>query len=237
MADIMKASTEHLAVLDSVASSGDRRTFLKWAGGALALFTIAGTTGCNDDTTTSPGTGATFTNDDFGVLNYAYALEQLEAAFYTKAVASPAGDLQSGELDILTDIMKHELAHRDFFKAALGGKAIGTLDVDFSGSDFSKRASVLGAAKAFEDLGVSAYNGAGKLLQNADFLVVAGKIVSVEARHASIIRDLLAPKSATAGFAGDDVIDAMGLDLAKAPSVVLATARTYIKTNITSNLP
>ena len=35
--------------------------------------------------------------------------------------------------------------------------------------------------RAFEDLGVSAYNGAGKLLADANNLLIAGKIVSVAA--------------------------------------------------------
>jgi len=238
MADIIKASQQKLDVLDNVARSGDRRTFLKWAGATVALFTVAGAAGCSDDdTTTNPGTGATLTNDDFGVLNYAYALEQLEAAFYTKVVASTGTGLSADEMKIMTDIRDHEIAHRDFFKAALTTKAIGSLEVDFSSIDFTKRDQILAAAKTFEDLGVSAYNGAGKLLQDANFLLIAGKIVSVEARHAATIRDLINPKNAGIGFAGDDVVDAMGLDMAKNPSVVLAAAKTYIKTSITNNLP
>ncbi|MEJ7672299.1 MAG: ferritin-like domain-containing protein [Chitinophagaceae bacterium] len=38
------------------------------------------------------------------------------------------------------------------------------LEVDFSSINFASRASVLGTAMAFEDLGVSAYNGAGQLI-------------------------------------------------------------------------
>jgi hypothetical protein len=59
---------------------------------------------------------------------------------------------------------------------------------------------------------VSAYNGAGRLLSNPDYLLLAG-IVSVEARHASAI-NLINPNSAD--FAGNDVIDMMtGLDVSK----------------------
>ena len=50
-------------------------------------------------------------------------------------------------------------------------------------------------AKTFEDLGVAAYNGAAQYISSTDYLTLAGKIVSVEARHASSIRDLLNPKS------------------------------------------
>ena len=111
----------------------------------------------------------------------------------------------------LTDIRDHEVEHRDFLKKALGDKAIPDLEVDFSAVDFTSRDSVLGTAKMFEDLGVAAYNGAGKLIENADYLLAAGTIVSVEARHAAAIRDLLNLNSVA--FAGDDVVDKNGLDV------------------------
>src|SRR5690606_23182524 len=108
------------------------------------------------------------------------------------------------------------------------------LEVDFSSIDFTSRTSVLNTAKAFEDLGVSAYNGAGHLITNEDYLLMAGKIVSVEARHAAAIRDMLNPGSAD--FAGDGIVDPTnGLDLATAPADVLVTASIYIKTKITAN--
>ena len=91
----------------------------------------------------------------------------------------------------------------------------------------------MGAAKTFEDLGVSAYNGAGKLIVDPNYLLLAGKIVSVEARHAAAIRDLLKPKSAD--FAGDDVVDPVtGLDVVKNPSEVLAIADGFITTPFTA---
>jgi hypothetical protein len=102
---------------------------------------------------------------------------------------------------------------------------------DFSSIDFSSRSSVLGTARAFEDLGVSAYNGAGELLQNADYLLLAGKIVSVEARHAAAIRDLINYGS----FAGSDVVDTNGLDVYRKPLEVLSIADNYIETKIIAN--
>ena len=106
--------------------------------------------------------------------------------------------------------------------------------MDFSSIDFGSRDSVLATAKAFEDLGVSAYNGAGRLIETADYLVLAGKIVSVEARHAALIRDLIMMGS----FADDTAIDANGLDLTRKPSEVLVIAQPYIKTVLNAdNLP
>lgn len=94
------------------------------------------------------------------------------------------------------------------FSAALGNNAIRDLEVDFSTINFTSRDSVLGTAKAFEDLGVSAYNGAGRYIASADYLLLAGKIVSVEARHAAYIRDLISNGS----FADSTVINGDGLD-------------------------
>lgn len=169
---------------------------------------------------------------DTGILNYAYALEQLEAAFYSQVISTPYSGMNSAETQILTDIRNHEIAHRELFKTALGKKAIPALQVNFTTINFGSRDSVLGTAKTFEDLGVAAYNGAGQLLKDVNYLLLAGKIVSVEARHAATIRDLISPMSAS--FAGDDAVDANGLDKALMPSAVLAAAAPFIRTPVTA---
>ncbi len=228
-----------LAFLGQLANATSRRTFLQWAGVTIGVAAVAG---CSNDNNNNNGSGGNphavnLGSGDVGILNYAYALEQLEAAFYTQVVSSPYSGITSVETQMLTDIRDHEITHRDFLKAALASNAIADLSVDFSSITFSNRASVLGAAKTFEDLGVSAYNGAGKLIASADYLLLAGKIVSVEARHAAAIRDTLNPLSAS--FAGDDVVDASsGLDAVNTPAAVLMAAGSYVKNTITySNLP
>jgi hypothetical protein len=221
-----------------------RRSFLKYAGaGAAGVALVAA--GCKqsnfnpDDPNNSMGGNkpVSLGSGDVGILNYAYALEQLEAAFYTQVIATQFSGMTDTERLLLTDIRDHEIAHREFFKAAITSAAptmvIGNLEVDFSSINFSSRASVLGTAKAFEDLGVSAYDGAGYLLKNATYLLLAGKIVSVEARHAALIRELLEPNS----FLGDQV-DANSVNISRTPAQVLAIAGTYIKTKIdASGLP
>lgn len=144
----------------------------------------------------------------------------------------------ASEVDILTDIRHHEVSHREFLKRALGANAIGAATVDFSAVDFGDRTSVLTTAMTFEDLGVSAYNGAGHLLENVEYLAVAGAIVSVEARHASVIRDILNPGN-TAAFAGDDVVfPDTGLDVIRVPADVLTAADPFIVNQIdASGLP
>lgn len=205
-----------------------RRTFLMYAGAGTAAATLA-IAGCkNNDGLPSPEDGEYFGSGDVAILNYAYALEQLEAAFYTQVADTPYSGISALEKALLTDIRDHEIAHREFFKTAIGGSAIAGLEVDFSSVNFGDRDSVLATAKAFEDLGVSAYNGAGRLIKDVKYLALAGKIVSVEARHAALIRDLISNGS----FADDTVVDMNGLDTSRSPSEVLTAASPYIKTKL-----
>ena len=159
-------------------------------------------------------------------------MEQLEAAFYTQVLKTPFSTMQVNDERILRQIRDHEIAHRDFLKGALGRNAIPGLDVDFSAVDFSSRASVLGTADVFENLGVAAYNGAGQLISNPDYLIAAGSIVSIEARHAAAISDLIRPYSAQA--VGRGHVDSKGLDGALLPSQVLPKAAPFIKTPVTA---
>jgi hypothetical protein len=214
---------------DAGTSFYSRRKFLGLAGAASGMVLLAACSKDDDD-----NDGVNLGSGDTGILNYAYALEQLEAAFYTQVLLTPYASISAAESAHLKDIRDHEIAHREFFKNALGGNAIQGLEVNFSSINFASRDSVLGTAKAFEDLGVSAYNGAGKLIKLPDYLVLAGKIVSVEARHAALIRDLISNGS----FANSEVIDMNGLDKSRTPSEVLAIAGAFVKTKINaSNLP
>jgi len=176
-----------------------RRSFFMYAG-ATAGATALVLAGCKDDNNSDPSridVGA----GDGGILNYAYGLEQLEAAFYAQikmgayytAASTPAAIKQ-----VFDDLALHEAIHRDFLKAAITANAA-TLNVtlmkdltpDFSKIDFNSLNGILTAARTFEDTGVAAYNGAGRYLTNNTFLGLAGKIVSVEARHAALIRDMI----------------------------------------------
>ncbi len=217
-----------------------RRSFFMYAGataGATALILA----GCSKDDTNGPGPSGggnvSLGSGDVGVLNYAYALEQLEAAFYAQVKTSTVAGFTPAETAYFAEVAAHEAIHRDFFKAAINrdapGKIIPGLTPNFSGIDFTKRVKaasdtklgVLDAAKAFEDLGVAAYNGAGKLIKNAAYLVIAGQIVSVEARHAAYVRDLILPGS----FAADDQVNATtGLDKAMMPTEVIAIAQAFV---------
>lgn len=219
-----------------------RRSFMKFAGMATASTALL-LSGCKDILEQLPIPIEVDPDDyvtqtvylgagDFGVLNYAYALEQLEAAFYVMVVGSPefASLFNAVEQRIFRDIRDHEVAHKDFLKAALGAKAIKKLKFDFSAVKFNDKMSILSTAKVFEDLGVAAYNGAGQLITSKDYLTIAGKIVSVEARHAAAIRAMV--DADPTSFAGDDIINSNGLDRAFAPSAVLMAADPFIVNKI-----
>lgn len=217
-----------------------RRSFLKTAAFASATTALL-LSGCKEYIETIPAPDNMNLRDtpdirlgsgDVGVLNYAYALEQLEAAFYMRVVDSAnfSSTFNREEQQILRDIRNHEVVHRDFLKAALGANAIPTLNFTFGEMEMSNRDEVLGIAKTFEDLGVAAYNGAGHLLDSRTFIMLAGKIVSVEARHASVIREILDDNATS--FAGDDIINQNGLERAIMPMEVIEAASPFIRESI-----
>ncbi|HXG86464.1 MAG TPA: ferritin-like domain-containing protein [Pyrinomonadaceae bacterium] len=212
----------------------NRRMFLKMGGAGLAAlalgnanrvmaFSNPATPVAQVQQTINFGTG------DIGIMNFAYLLEQLEANFYTRVVANNfyAG-ATAEERQILTDLRDHEIIHREFFKATLGANAIPQLPAfDFSLVDFNSRDSVLTNSQALEDTGVAAYNGAGQAIVSPDILALAGKIVSVEGRHAAAIRDLRIPRTGYFAPHPDD----FALD----PLEVLTLASPYIPRGITIN--
>lgn len=210
-----------------------RRSFLKLmsVGGAMvflpSVLAKCNSTSSTDTGITPPNTGSPlvidFSKGDVAVLQFAYALEQLEADFYTKVVANFSGtSLTAGEQAVMVDIKYHEVIHRETLKTVLGSNGF-TVTTTYSGLNFRDRPSVLNAARDFEDLGVAAYNGAAQYISNVNNLLVAGKIVSVEARHASAIRDLIAPKTTgTTSFAPT------GFDNAFSPAKVASAAQNYV---------
>ncbi len=228
-----------ISSVDQFLEGKTRRDFLKvmGLGGALVLMPSM-VTACSDNnavTGPGPGSGNTLTIDfakgDIAVLQFAYVLEQLEADFYTRAVAAfGSSNLSNTEQTTLGDIKNHEIIHREFLKAALTPANDFTITETYRGVNFNSRTSVLGTAAAFEDLGVAAYNGAAQYISDAGYLTLAGKIVSVEARHASAIHDLIAPK--TNAFAPQP------FDNAFSPTKVAGMAQGFIVDKLTfANAP
>ena len=167
---------------------------------------------------------------DTAIFNFIYVLEQLEAAFFTRVYENFYADITPEEERILSDIYRHEVAHRDFYKAYLGENGIQQLQFDFFATDFNNRESVLRNARLIEDVMVSMYNNIGELFANPDYIRPLLKIVSVEARHAAAVRTLLQPDSIY--FAGNDIISSQGLDAINAPADVVNILFPFIIPNI-----
>jgi hypothetical protein len=154
------------------------------------------------------------------VLNFALALEYLEAEFYTVGVANAAavGIPSGAPMGALTKIRDDENAHVAFLKSVLGANAAAKPNIDLTGGGGSMTGPFaaalsnydvyLAAAQTFEDTGVRAYKGqAGNLVTNNTVLTAALNIHSVEARHASHIRQMRAGRAVTAGQDPANTID------------------------------
>ncbi len=169
---------------------------------------------------------------DTGALNFAYAMEQIETAFFKQLSNSFYTGIKASEQVMLLEIQGHDQAHASLLQAALGPDAIGKLNMDFSGIDFSNRDGALSAARSIKDLMVSAYNGLAVYFSDATRLGFIGKIASVEARHAAMIRELLQPLS----FADTSILNPISrIDEARSPQDVLTLAHPYIRETLNAD--
>jgi hypothetical protein len=124
---------------------------------------------------------------DAEILKFALVVEDLQSAFY--AAALDKGSLDGELLEYARVVAEHEKAHADHIRTALGSGAPVAPKFDFGDSIESPESFATTAIK-LEDLGLSAYNGAAPGL-TAGALADAARIVSVEARHISWIRDIV----------------------------------------------
>jgi rubrerythrin len=186
---------------------------------ALGLAPALRSSASAQDDATPEGEGAENGGfeDDVAVLNYALTLEHLEFAFYRDNVdtydlgVDGFGNSINEYLGLIRD---HEGAHVETLTAVitdLGGEPVEEAEYDFGVTD---AATFLATAAALENTGVSAYDGAGQYLEDADLLTAAGTIVAVEARHASYLNlitgELPFPASFETPLSMDEVLEIAG---------------------------
>lgn len=152
-----------------------------------------------------PGTG------DIKVLNFALALEALEADLYTQALArlTTGGTDDFGrpfkglgvsssapDVRYVREFGRVEVEHRNYLDSALGGQSLlrkapfNRAKFDFNMATLSRK-QVVDLVYTAEKTGVSAYLGAIPFLQTRTYLRTAGAIQGVEARHTAVIADVI----------------------------------------------
>ena len=139
------------------------------------------------------------------ILNYALSLEYLESQFYSTGLASASLVFPTLEDKYaIAGILVHENEHVNFLRNTIvsaGGTPLTRPDYDLSGGKgsgvgpfgaaFSDYGFFLAVAQALEDTGVRGYKGAmPDLMADNTILTAALNIHSVEARHASQIRQM-----------------------------------------------
>ncbi len=125
---------------------------------------------------------------DKKILNFALTLEYLEAEFYKEAVQK-AG--LTGIARTFGQVVRdHEVAHVQALQQTLGADAVKQPSFDFKDTT-SSESKFLATAKTLEDVGVSAYQGQAPRIKAPAVLMAAASILSVEARHAGWVREIL----------------------------------------------
>ncbi|EKM59598.1 uncharacterized protein PHACADRAFT_250200 [Phanerochaete carnosa HHB-10118-sp] len=165
--------------------------------------------------------------NDLLVLKFAQVLEQLETQFYTEALQTfqeidfiTAG-FATAEIAIqqFTAIQSDESTHTTVLTStiqSLGDQPISGCLFDFS-SVLTDVTTMAATARVVENLGVAAYLGAANLLDDPVLLTDAATILTVEARHQTVLNI----------FNGGSAIP-QAFDIAFTPSQVLAVAGQFI---------
>ncbi|WP_152041458.1 ferritin-like domain-containing protein [Salinigranum salinum] len=225
--DTGETATETRRIVDSLknGSLSSRRSFLQKSaalGGGALVLALGGSSEAlahdADDDDTS----------DVDVLNFALTLEHLEYAFYrdlleefdekdfrrAKTLNGFGNRTREDVRPNLVDVRDHEKAHVDTLTEIiedLGGDPVEEACYDFGVDDVD---DFLAIAAVLENTGVSAYDGAISLIEDAELLTAGATIATVEARHASYLNFLTDadpfPESFDPTRTKQEVLDAAG---------------------------
>lgn len=125
------------------------------------------------------------------------------AAFYNQATANNLA-LDPLTAIFLKTVTLDENKHVSFLRKALGGKAAKKPKFDFKDT-VTDPAKFMATAQVLENTGVSAYLGQASNVKSKAILKAAGSILTIEARHASVIG--LINEMSSKGIAPDGAFD------------------------------
>lgn len=258
--------TENMSKMTDRDVAANRRSFIKKLGmasaGVGAMLAAAGDVNAQSGIT------------DVDILQFALNLEYLESEFYTVARTGKTidtfgvGITGSGNAGATTggqkvtfvegstlarsaeQIALDERTHVTVIRqtlTSLGAQPIAkpAINLNALGTGFESQEAFINLARAFEDVGVSAYGGAAPLITNKTILGAAARILAIEAEHTGNLRlhadlyqaptisvdalDIPPPPTGTKLISADN----NGLSLIRTPAQVL-----YIvyggKANVTS---
>lgn len=154
---------------------------------------------------------------DVDIVQFALNLEYLEAEFYTIAStgmtlvehgmqlggSGVAGETTGGQKVTFNEgstlahsaeqIGADERAHVTLLRQTLmsmGAQPVAkpAINLEALGTGFESQEAFINLARAFEDVGVSAYGGAAPLIEDKDILAAAARILASEAEHTANLR-------------------------------------------------
>jgi len=167
-------------------------------------------------------------NNDLLVLQFANVLEQLETGFYSQALLQfkdsdfTAAGFSSSQIPLeqLVTIQSDEQAHVTALQAAIqdfGGTPITSCKFNFA-PVLQNVPTMINVARILEDVGLGAYLGAAHLISDPVLLTTAGSILTVEARHQTVLNIL----------SGTGTAIPSAFDIALAPQEVLAIVTPFL---------
>jgi len=167
-------------------------------------------------------------NNDLLVLQFANVLEQFENGFYSQALLQfkdsdfTAAGFSSSQIPLeqLVTIQSDEQAHLNALQAAIkdfGGTPLTSCKFNF-GSALQSVPIMINVARLLEDVGLGAYLGAAHLISDPVLLTTAGSILTVEARHQTLLNIL----------SGSGTAVPSAFDIALQPQEVLAIVSPFL---------
>ncbi|KAK7696597.1 hypothetical protein QCA50_001255 [Cerrena zonata] len=177
--------------------------------------------------TAAPIQKRTASATDIQVLQFANVLEQFETQFYTQVLAkfSEQDFISAGYLNAeiaiqqFQSIQIDETVHTNTLSQTivdLGAQPLNTCQFNFE-SILTEVSVMATNARVIENLGVAAYLGAARLLSDPVLLTSATTILTVEARHQTVLNILNVGSAIPSGF-----------DIPFTPSEVLSIASQFI---------